>query len=357
MKPNPDLLPDSEVQRYLDCIQESGTAAVHHMAGLLRLHIWAMSKPIILDSMEGATTQETLEQNCKAAFEVPAGVKRMEQALVDPPNVQSNAMPPELSDIHDLPEPIVQELIRRALINGWEYTSDRSLGRGLMLEDDVSKHWAAQWKSYDNPMAEHPKRGPQISVPHWLARRMWELKQLPDDFRIETEPMIDERTPLYTRGPETLMSEGARQIVADLDDLLRKGTPQPFQTSTPQALDPDAPAVQTTFLEHSTPFTGFRLPVDTGVNSQISLSSAVTSNQPHSKESNMGVQANIDRTNFPKQGDWLHKRTTVCFKYDTSKTIEGTIVRNDREEPGITIIRLDDGRYVLTTECQHTQPR
>ena len=70
----------------------------------------------------------------------------------------------------------------------------------------------------------------------------------------------------------------------------------------------------------------------------------------------MGVHANIDRTKFPKQGDWLHKRATVCFNYDTSQTIEGTFVRDDKEEPGISIIRLDDGRYVLTTECQHSQP-
>lgn len=68
----------------------------------------------------------------------------------------------------------------------------------------------------------------------------------------------------------------------------------------------------------------------------------------------MGVVANIGYSEFPKQGPWLGQRTRVCFRYDTTKTIMGTIVRDDREEPGRTIIRLDDGRYVDGTECQHS---
>jgi hypothetical protein len=46
-------------------------------------------------------------------------------------------------------------------------------------------------------------------------------------------------------------------------------------------------------------------------------------------------------------------RTRVCFNYDTSKTIMGTIVRDDYEDPWRTIISLDDGRVVLGSECQH----
>lgn len=68
----------------------------------------------------------------------------------------------------------------------------------------------------------------------------------------------------------------------------------------------------------------------------------------------MGVRSNIAIDKFPKQGNWLDKRTSVCFHYDTSKQIMGTIVRDDSEDPFVGIVRLDDGRYVLLTECQHS---
>lgn len=56
---------------------------------------------------------------------------------------------------------------------------------------------------------------------------------------------------------------------------------------------------------------------------------------------------------YPKQGPWHMRRTRVCFKYDTSKIVMGTIVRDDAEAPGEAIIALDDGRWILTTECWH----
>lgn len=68
----------------------------------------------------------------------------------------------------------------------------------------------------------------------------------------------------------------------------------------------------------------------------------------------MGVHRNMDYDKFPKQGDFLNKRCRVCFNYNTSKIVKGIIVRDDIEEPLITIIRLDDGRYVLATECQYS---
>lgn len=68
----------------------------------------------------------------------------------------------------------------------------------------------------------------------------------------------------------------------------------------------------------------------------------------------MGVVANVGYKRMPKQGTWLGKRTKVCFNYDTSRTVMGTIVRDDDEEPRLTIITLDDGRVVLSTECQHS---
>lgn len=40
--------------------------------------------------------------------------------------------------------------------------------------------------------------------------------------------------------------------------------------------------------------------------------------------------------------------------YDTSRYIGGTIIRDDREEPFETLIRLDDGRVIRGTECQYS---
>jgi len=68
----------------------------------------------------------------------------------------------------------------------------------------------------------------------------------------------------------------------------------------------------------------------------------------------MGNVLNITIDKFPKQGSMFGKRTKVCFHYDISKTILGTIVRDDAEEPYEGIIKLDDGRYVRTCECQHS---
>lgn len=68
----------------------------------------------------------------------------------------------------------------------------------------------------------------------------------------------------------------------------------------------------------------------------------------------MGVTPNVRFAQWPKQGPWLGKRTRVCFHYDTSRTVMGTIVRDDYEEPWVTIISLDNGRVVLATECQHS---
>lgn len=70
----------------------------------------------------------------------------------------------------------------------------------------------------------------------------------------------------------------------------------------------------------------------------------------------MGVVENVGFLHFPRQGSWLGKRTVVCFNYDSSLSIGGTFVRDDAESPGLAIIHCDDGRYVLTTECQHTGP-
>jgi hypothetical protein len=67
----------------------------------------------------------------------------------------------------------------------------------------------------------------------------------------------------------------------------------------------------------------------------------------------MGVHVNIGFDKFPAQGQWRGCRTRVCFNYE-SRWLMGTVIRDDREDPGLTIIQLDDGRVVLATECQYS---
>lgn len=68
----------------------------------------------------------------------------------------------------------------------------------------------------------------------------------------------------------------------------------------------------------------------------------------------MGAHPYIGPDAFPKQGDHLGRRARVCFHYDTSRTFDGTVVRDDTEDPHVTVIRLDDGRHVLATECMYS---
>lgn len=62
----------------------------------------------------------------------------------------------------------------------------------------------------------------------------------------------------------------------------------------------------------------------------------------------MGMHHNIDHEKFPKQSEGLGRKVEVCFNYDTSK-----MIGDDYEEPFHMIIKLDDGRYILATECQY----
>lgn len=66
----------------------------------------------------------------------------------------------------------------------------------------------------------------------------------------------------------------------------------------------------------------------------------------------MGCVDTITAYGFPKQSEYVNRRAKVCFHYDTSKQLNGTIIRDDREEPFETLIRLDDGRVIRGTECQ-----
>lgn len=69
----------------------------------------------------------------------------------------------------------------------------------------------------------------------------------------------------------------------------------------------------------------------------------------------MGVAPNISHITFPKQGSFLGRRVEVAFNYDTAHTVNGTVLRDDVEEPNRMVILLDDGRVVLSTECQYCE--
>lgn len=74
----------------------------------------------------------------------------------------------------------------------------------------------------------------------------------------------------------------------------------------------------------------------------------------------MGIQKRIDIKNFPKQHlvkeslmGGIGRKVEVCFYYNSANTIHGVIIRDDKELPFRTIIRLCDGRIILATECQY----
>lgn len=68
----------------------------------------------------------------------------------------------------------------------------------------------------------------------------------------------------------------------------------------------------------------------------------------------MGVVSTIQHNMFPVQGRLVGQTIEICFHYDTDNSIKGVCVRDDIEEPFKTIFKLDDGRFVLSTECQYT---
>ena len=67
----------------------------------------------------------------------------------------------------------------------------------------------------------------------------------------------------------------------------------------------------------------------------------------------MGIEKNVGFDVFPKQGNLLSKAVEVCFDYYTARNLRGKIVRDDIEEPYLTIIELENGKYIMGTECQY----
>lgn len=67
----------------------------------------------------------------------------------------------------------------------------------------------------------------------------------------------------------------------------------------------------------------------------------------------MGCVASITHNTFPTQTDKVGRPVRVLIHYDTINVLRGTIVRDDATDPFQTIIKLDDGRIILATECQY----
>jgi len=68
----------------------------------------------------------------------------------------------------------------------------------------------------------------------------------------------------------------------------------------------------------------------------------------------MGNKSYIDipRGIWPAQGVLLDAAVAVIFHGDTDTEYLGTVVRYDITEPHLTLIKLDNGKHVLGTECQ-----
>jgi hypothetical protein len=70
----------------------------------------------------------------------------------------------------------------------------------------------------------------------------------------------------------------------------------------------------------------------------------------------MGVHKNIDYDKFPKQGDLLGKDVILHFNYDLSKSIPAKCIRDDSEDPFMTILQTKEetSRTILATECHYS---
>ena len=68
----------------------------------------------------------------------------------------------------------------------------------------------------------------------------------------------------------------------------------------------------------------------------------------------MGISPHINADTYPEQGTFVGRRVKVCYEYDTSRMVEGVILRDDKTEPGLLIIHTDDGRALLGTECMYS---
>ena len=55
----------------------------------------------------------------------------------------------------------------------------------------------------------------------------------------------------------------------------------------------------------------------------------------HSTDPTMSETPTIGYDRFPRQGAYKNSRVRVCFNYDADRSIDGTVVRDDAEMPGL----------------------
>lgn len=76
----------------------------------------------------------------------------------------------------------------------------------------------------------------------------------------------------------------------------------------------------------------------------------------------MGCVNSITHKYFPEQSKDVGKTTDICFHYDTSNTVKGEVIRDDKELPYITMFKITSegplkDKTILSTECQYTPPK
>jgi len=69
----------------------------------------------------------------------------------------------------------------------------------------------------------------------------------------------------------------------------------------------------------------------------------------------MGNIRSISHDKFPEQGKLLNKNVNVIFHYDSRHIVKGKVIRDDIEYPFVTIIKIGNDKYILTSECQYQE--
>jgi hypothetical protein len=72
------------------------------------------------------------------------------------------------------------------------------------------------------------------------------------------------------------------------------------------------------------------------------------------RATDMGQVKNVGATTWPRQGRYLGSAAVVRFWDEQHTEFPAVIVRDDAEAPWITVLRLDGGRVVLSTECMYS---
>lgn len=104
-------------------------------------------------------------------------------------------------NIHRLPEQAVVKFVELALKSGWRIDDpDQCV---CCERGDPSWGWAAEWKTYCLPCV-NPDNEKHVRVPHWLARRMIQLNQIPSGFQFPVNVVDRNGSPVTNSVGESL---------------------------------------------------------------------------------------------------------------------------------------------------------